>query len=363
MKLLHLVSGADAGGAMTHVLSLLPELQKTDTVCLACLGGGPLALGAAERGIKTLVLPGGAISQLSGLNRRLIEQRPDVLHCHGARANVLGALARRGPGTRVVSTVHSDHRLDYLSRPMAAQTLGRLNGWALGRMDALFCVSDAMAERYRRRGFRCVYALYNGLDFSAPPLAPISRGDTVPVGIAARLDPVKDLETALRGFAMASKREPRLRLRIAGTGREENRLRALAGRLGVSGTVEFCGWVEDMDRFFAALDIAALTSLSETFPYALLLAARQAIPAVATDVGGVSALVKHGEGGLLITPGDASAFAQALLRLAGNESERLAMGRALRLRAQTHFPLERTAETVWELYRRVWKDNQTKERR
>ena len=96
------------------------------------------------------------------------------------------------------------------------------------------------------------------------------------VGIAARLNPVKDMSTLIRGFAEGHMQScPRLRLVIAGDGEERQKLEDLAQELGVEKEVTFAGWISGgMDRFYSALDINALTSLSETFPYALTEGAR-----------------------------------------------------------------------------------------
>ena len=93
----------------------------------------------------------------------------------------------------------------------------------------------------------------------------------VVVGIAARLNPVKDMSTLIRGFAAAYAKCPRLRLVIAGDGEELEKLTALAKELKVEKQVTFAGWISGgMDRFYAALDINTLTSLSETFSYAVV---------------------------------------------------------------------------------------------
>ena len=349
MKLFHLVSGADGGGARTHVHTLLPALRVTDEVCLLCLGDGPMVLPGSD----CLILEGGFWHQRRELEALLRAERPDVLHCHGARAAVCAALCRRGTDTRFLSTIHSDHRLDYLGRPAAAAVIPTLYRWALGRMDALVCVSETMTERCRR-GFQTVFSIFNGMDFSSLIPERQMHGDTVDVGIAARLDPVKDLSTLLRGFALAAAREPRLRLRIAGTGREEKKLRALADTLGIADKTEFCGWVEDTERFYASLDIAVLTSLSETFPYALLMAARHALPVVATDVGGVGELVRWGEDGVRIRPGDAVALGSALLMLCADENLRRAMGERFRAQAQTRFTTQQMAQRQREIYAQLF---------
>ena len=91
--------------------------------------------------------------------------------------------------------------------------------------------------------------------------------NSVVVGIAARLNPVKDMSTLIRGFAAGYAQCPRLRLVIAGDGEEREKLGDLAKELGVEHQVTFAGWISGgMDRFYSALDINALTSLSRPSP-------------------------------------------------------------------------------------------------
>ena len=83
-------------------------------------------------------------------------------------ANVMGALLRRSVRVPVISTVHSDYRLDYLGRPFARAVYGTLNIWALHQLDYRVCVSDPIRQRLIDRGFEPnrLFSIYNGLDFS-----------------------------------------------------------------------------------------------------------------------------------------------------------------------------------------------------
>ena len=221
MKTVHLISGGDAGGARTHVLRLLGELNKTGQAHLFALGGGALADDARERGIPCETLTGGFFAQLRAAKRYIRSGGFDLVRCHGSRANLTAALLRPSLGVPVVSTVHSDHRLDYLHRPAARLVYGTLNALALRKMDALVCVSGEMREKYAARNFRRgrLFSVYNGADMDAPRskmrredfLAahgiPAAPGDIL-AGTAARFDAVKDLSTMLRGFAAAAKEEP-----------------------------------------------------------------------------------------------------------------------------------------------------------
>jgi polysaccharide pyruvyl transferase CsaB len=172
-------------------------------------------------------------------------------------------------------------------------------------------------------------------------------------GIAARLDPVKDVGTLIKGFAIARKKCPQLRLMIAGDGMELASLKALAEELGVSGDVFFAGWVTDMPRFYGALDINTLTSLSETFPYAITEGARAHLPTVSSAVGGVPMLVKQGQTGMLFEPGDTEALGDALTALASDGELRKRMGQAIYEKGAAEFSTETTCRTQLEIYHTV----------
>ena len=361
MKVLHLISGGDSGGAKTHVLTLLRELNTDTEANLLCLGRGPLWDAAEKELFNSRLCTGGFLRGVREVRATLDGGDYDILHCHGARADLTAALAGSRSGTKRLSTVHSDHTLDYLGRGVSGAAKEKLNGWALRRMDALICVSDAMAETYRRRGFRRVYSIHNGVDVTAPTEsvprrersavlgAEVSEEDIL-LGAAARLEPVKDLGTLLR--AMALTREPRLKLAIAGTGSQEAALRSLTEELSLADRVFFLGWVEDMEKFTACLDAAALSSLSETFPYALTMAARYGLPAVSTAVGGVPELIEDGVNGFLVPAGDAAALAKALDALCC-EPLRRRMGEALRAKTAERFTLGAMGARQREIYREV----------
>ena len=136
MKVIHLISGGDSGGAKTHVHSLLQNLSKTIDVTMVCFMEGPFAQEARELGIPTTVLPGRNLPRTYRLLKDMIREGGyDIIHCHGARGNMMGALLRRSTGLPVVTTVHSDWRLDYLGRPLSRLTYGTINTLALRQLD------------------------------------------------------------------------------------------------------------------------------------------------------------------------------------------------------------------------------------
>ncbi len=367
MKVIHHISGGDTGGAKTHVHSLLQGLNEHIEAHMVCFMEGPFVEEAREKGIPVEVMSfRNAFAALKPLKKKIIDGKYDIIHCHGSRGNMMGALLADATGLPVVTTVHSDPRLDYMGRPFSRLLYGTINAWALRKIKHHIGVSDAMVDLLISRNFdpQLIYAIYNGLDFARPTpsmtraeyLASLGLDwgdDTVIAGIAARLNPVKDIPTLIRGFAEAQKTQPKLRLLIAGDGQDEAMLKELAKSLGVADKICFAGWVTDTHSFYNALDINTLTSLSETFPYALTEGARFALPTAATRVGGVPYFIDHGENGLLLEPGDYMTLAKHLAALAADPELRKTLGEALLARGKRDYSLDSTIRRQLDIYRKM----------
>ncbi len=367
MKVVHLISGGDTGGAKTHILSLLSNIATRVDIHMVCFMEGPFAQEAREMSIPTTVLAGrNLLVVLKTLEGFIKDGGFQIIHCHGARANMMGMLLRRRCALPTVTTVHSDPRLDYMGRPISRLTYGTINAIALRRLDYRIGVSDAMVDTLIDRGFDVdrLFSIYNGLDFT-PRVPALDREaylkslgldweeDCVIVGITARLNPVKDYPTLLRGFAKARARCSKLRLLIAGDGAEQEKLEALVRELGLGSDVCFAGWVTDTDSFYNALDINTLTSLSETFSYSITEGARAGLPAVCSRVGGLPYLIDHGVNGFLFTPGDVDALADHLARLAEDEDLRKTMGRRLYDKARECYSIDSTIDKQEEIYQTI----------
>ena len=367
MKIIHLISGGDIGGAKTHVLSLLAGLNKTQDVHLVCFAEGKFSAEARQLKIPTTVISG---RNPYAVRKRLIAMirhgEFEVIHCHGARANMMGALLRKKLEVPVVSTVHSDYRLDYLGRPLGRLTYGNINKLALRRLSFWIGVSEPMAELLISRGFdpQRMFTIYNGLDFT-PGTARCAREEylrrlgisvneaTTVFGIAARINPVKDMPTLVRAFAAAVKTCPDIRLLIAGDGEQEAEVKSLAASLCPEGTVAFTGWIEDADSFYNALDVNMLTSISETFPYALTEGARWHCATIASNVGGVPKLIDDGINGFLFQPRDVQMLEKLILYMAQNPERRRQMGELLFEKASKEFSVSAMVERQLEIYRTI----------
>ncbi len=368
MKLIHMMGGGDVGGAKTHIFSLVKELNKYHEVCVISFRDGPFPEEMKEEGIRVELVttrnPRKAAKQVFAI---VDGMKPDVIHCHGGRANMIGSMLRDKCDIPIMTTIHSDYKLDYMGNPLKQHTFGAINARALRKIDFYQAVADRMAQLLISRGFppQCVMTIYNGMDFS-DPIQDFDRtaylkesygaevdDSMVLCGLAARLTAVKDIETGIAGFAQAVQRQPQLRLFLAGTGEDETKLRALAQQLGVADKVIFCGWVTEMDKFFASMDITLLTSLSETFPYSILEGIREGCVPVCSDVGGMSELIISGETGYIFPPKDCEALADALAALAEDAEKRAEFAKKQYDRAAEHYSLDAMRRTQEKNYERV----------
>ncbi|KOG39822.1 GT4 family glycosyltransferase PelF [Streptomyces resistomycificus] len=200
-----------------------------------------------------------------------------------------------------------------------------------------------------------IRTVYNGVDPAAFPAAgPEPEAPTL--SWAGRVDPIKDLETLIRAFALVRHRHPDARLRLFGgtpRGGEAYRERceALAAELGHADAVTFEGRVDDIKDAYAAGNVVMLSSISEGFPFTLIEAMSCGRATVSTDVGGVREAV--GDTGLVVPPRDPAAMAAAALELLADPGRRRAMGEAARLRVIEQFTLRQTIDTFRSIYREL----------
>ena len=151
---MHVMGGGDVGGAKTQIMNTVTGLNRNNDVMLISFRAGPFADEARERGIDVRVIERHNPFRAARTMRDLVDAfKPDIIHCHGGRANLMGAMVRRSRQVPIVTTVHSDYRLDYLGSPLKQYTLGTANAIALRFLDFYQPVADRMARTLIERGF------------------------------------------------------------------------------------------------------------------------------------------------------------------------------------------------------------------
>lgn len=371
MKVIHLIGGGDEGGAKSHVLQLIKELGKHIDATLISFRKGKFHDDAVAMGIDARIVKTGNIFLDLRKTLKLVKSgQYDIIHSHGAKANMMASIITRITGVPVVTTVHSDYHLDYMHSLLKRLSFGIINMIALRRINHHISVSGNLKEMLKGSGFdpQHLYSVNNGISFDNE-IVPCTRKEfferfSVPfpencvlIGIMARLHPVKDHETFLRAAAEVIKANPDARFLIAGPGDElMDHLKQFAGNLGLTPYVYFTGMVEKPYDFFQIIDINVLTSISEGFPYVVLEGARFSKVFVSTRVGGLSELVESGVNGYLVEPKDWKTLGSHLSELSLDKNKRKIMGEKLKVMAEAEFSLRRMCESQLSIYEAILKE-------
>ncbi|NLM46547.1 MAG: glycosyltransferase [Firmicutes bacterium] len=366
MKVMHLISGGETGGSKTHVLSLVKELQKSTDVTLMCLMAGAFYREGQAMGLDIRTLRQEKRYQLHAVRelcRLLVQGGYTLLHCHGPRANFIGALVKKFYRIPTLTTIHSDFLRDFAHNFYKNKVYTTLNTWALKTFDGYLAVSEDFKEMLVARGFPAekITVIYNGLDFAAP-LKTVTRAEfcrkynlSLPekakvVGMLARLHPIKGHEVFLEGARLIAEAVPGVHFLVGGDGAEREKLLALRDKLGLKDIVHFAGHVSEPLAFMQAIDINALTSYSESFPFVLLEGALLRKPTVSSEVGGIAKLITHEKTGMLFPPGDAAAFAAHTVTLLRDNALAKEMGEKLYHHAKANFSLAALADVHLQVY-------------
>jgi L-malate glycosyltransferase len=254
----------------------------------------------------------------------------DVLHFHYAIpfAGVVEEAGRR-MGARSPSLVGTLHGTD-------VTTHGRRNGLAkhLASLDAVTTVSRRFAAiSARTLGLGTgPLVIPNFVDLTR--FRPLSNGSDHRRRIVhvSNFRPVKDPELVIDVFTRV-RREIDAELWLVGDGEGMRSVHEAALAAGVDGDVRTFGLRRDVERILPRTDVLLVTSRSESFCLAAMEAAACGIPAVASRVGGLPEVVRHGETGILYPAGDAAAASRAVVDLLRAPLRRKALGDAARSRA------------------------------
>ena len=365
MKILHVITTLDVGGAEQHLLAQVRgQHARGHAVSVAYLKGhGTLVADIRAAGASRVErLPLGPLfpSRLARLARGT-----DIVHSHLLKADMAVAACAFSARSRarLVSSKHNDEQV--LRRGLVS----RIHGWLGNRPARTIALSEHVlnfvAEHGRVRREKLV-RVYYGLD--PRPFAAAreqGRGARAQFGFGeedvlfvcvARFAPQKAHAVLLEAFARARAAEPRLALLLVGDdpyGTRRQEAEALARTLGLGPRCVFAGIRRDVPAILAACDGFVMASLWEGLGLVFLEAMAARLPVLATRVSAVPEVVEHERTGLLVPPSDAEALSQALVRLARAPAQRAQMGAAGSERVRDSFGLDRMVEETLTVYRSI----------
>jgi glycosyltransferase involved in cell wall biosynthesis len=381
-RVMRIIARLNIGGPAIQAITLTQELERFGYETRLVRGvedptEGNMDYLAHERGVVPTQIasmrrdPGsGDLKALAQLVLLLWRDRPAVVHTHAAKGGTLGRVAtviayplrRRRPV--VIHTYHGHSLTGYFSSRTA--NAYRLIERLLARVsDVLLAVSPevqnelialdvAPAERFR--------VMPLGFDL-APFTDDVGRaerrqalradwgvgGDEVVVTLIARLVPIKRVDRFL-AVARAVQATGAVRFVVVGDGELREQLGSSVDAVALADQLVWAGFRRDIADVCRASDVVMLTSDNEGTPVSLIEAQATAVPVVATDVGGMRAVVNDGVSGFVRGVDDHQGLSEALQRLVEDPQLRASMGAAGRRHVTARYTLERLVRDHAELY-------------
>ncbi|GAA0351164.1 glycosyltransferase family 4 protein [Actinoallomurus spadix] len=352
LQAVELMRGLDPGLFDQRLYTGTVEPGEADHLDLRGAGVVPHRIPALGRTVR----PGDdarAVAALVGEMRRF---RPHIVHTHTAKAGLLGRTA--AAVTRVPARVHTyhGHLLHGYFSPAKTRLVVTAERAAATMTDRLIAVGGQVRDELIAAGVG-----RPGQYAVVPPgttLGPLpGRADArcalgIPadgplVAYVGRLTRVKRPDRLVAVARQVRRLHPEVRFAVAGGGDATPATEAAARTFG--GMFTLLGWRADVETVYAAADLVLLTSDNEGMPVSLIEAGLAGLPCVATRVGSVAEVVRHGETGLLARC-DTHELTRHVVRLVEDEPLRRKMGDEARAWTTTRFGPERLVSDIEEIY-------------
>lgn len=261
------------------------------------------------------------IAAVARLARLVREWRPDVLHAHMFHAILLARLVRIGVHVPVlVSTTHNFSPESGVRRALYRLTdgLGTITTNVSGAGAAAYALAKA-APPSRIQAFPngiLIPETPNDVALRTRKRAELDLGDEFTWIAVGRLEAPKDYPNLLRGIQALVNLGSESRFLIVGDGSESESIKQLfANLVMLHDRVQFLGTRTDVNELMMASDAYVMSSSSEGLPLVLLEACSTCLPIVATDVGGNTEIVSHGNNGYIVPARDPESLAKSMRRL------------------------------------------------
>ncbi len=335
LKVLHIISGDLWAGAEVQAYTLLTTLKDRCDLYVVLMNNGELAGRLQLAGITTEIIDEQKNSSFAIL-RQLIATiknvKPDLIHTHRQKENILASLANLLAATPPWKRIRS-LRTTHGAPEHSAKGLKKAIIWLdnqIGKylQDAVIAVSKDLAQKLQSTfPAQHIHIIENGIDANALnqliPATDIRAGaeDHIHIGIVGRLEPVKRVDLfidiakqLLKQTQVNHAQAHKLKFHIIGDGKLKQHLTMQAQQLEVSQAIVFHGHRSDSTAAIAALDIVVMCSDHEGTPMTALETLALGKPLVAHSVGGLrEVLAENPE--LLVSNHTAEGYSKCLLQL------------------------------------------------
>lgn len=371
ISVLHVASGDLWAGAEVQLFTMARALNNKQNIILnvVLFNHGMLEQKLLDCGIKVIVIDESKLNSIKIVLRLIYTInaiKPDLIHTHRIKENIIGGVSALITRTPSLRTVHGapEHTIALFNIP---KRILIFMDWFCGRyiQKRVVAVSADLAEILKKSFQPCnINVIENGIDVSSLVSATDHAGydvgitDDKPVykiGIAGRLVPVKRVDLFIKAAVYLFEKHPELSLsfHIFGDGPLRSELEALVQLNNASQAIHFEGHCNIIEQELGLMDILLITSDHEGLPMVLLEAMSLKIPVIAHAIGGIPVVLNQGESGVLISEQEASKYAKEILYLINNPDVRKEFGDRAFERVSRFYSSEQNACSYNKAYRSI----------
>ena len=333
LKLMQITHDLAIGGLQRVVVNICKNIdrEKFDISVLCLRDLGEFVPEVESMGIKVYFLPQkNGTDYLSFLKvaKILRREKPDVIHTHNTQPFVDGTIGALMSGVKTI--IHTDHARNFPDKRRYMYGEWLMSHFAYKVVGVSEHTSKNLIK-YEKISRKKILIIPNGIDgnrFSININKQAKRkelgvhGSGPIIGLGVRLTEGKGINYLLQAMPDIIKKFTDITLVIAGDGPAADKLKKQTVELGITRNVLFLGPRLDIPELLKVFDIYVLPSLSEGLPMVLLEAMAAGCPIVATNVGGIPTLIKHGDNGSMVEPKNPEALASEIIKLLSSQELR-----------------------------------------
>jgi glycosyltransferase involved in cell wall biosynthesis len=363
LRICQVLSGDLWAGAEVMAFNLIREISRIHPprdLCVVLLNHGRLEDELRRLKITVIVIDEQryTFGHLFMAARQIINDfRPDILHAHRYKENILALLVSKVTGNiPVVATQHGMPEtisgIGSFKRRLFHKTLFAIQSHFL---RCLVCVSNDLKEHLIHGfGFKPgkLTVIHNGIE-----LAEVQKKDRANdlryLGSAGRFFPVKDYPLFVDIAHAVTQRSRNAKFLLAGDGPEKEKIQLKIRENKLLDNVSLLGHVDDMSSFYNGLDIYLNTSVHEGIPMSILEAMSYGLPIIAPKTGGITEIVRDGKDGFLIDHRSIEDFSKGCLQLIEDNNLLYKMGNAAQNRVRENFSVKVMTTQYMNLYKEL----------
>lgn len=354
LKILHVEMGRHLYGGARQVAYLLDGLARyPGEHGLVCAEEADIASAIQNPAVKIHPLKSAGDLDLGFIERLrqvIRAEKPDLLHIHSRRGDMMSALAGRLENVPMVHSRRVDNAPSVFDLRIKFPLFSKIVTISDGIRQVLLqsgvpteqilCIPSAVdTERYQPSLDPAAFRQAFGLDGNAPVLAMI-----------AQLIPRKGHGVFFDALPLVLARHPNVQALIFGRGPLKDELQQIVLKKGLEKSVRFEGFRTGMENIIPHVDLVIHPAFMEGLGVALLETAACGVPIIACRAGGIPEIVRDGLNGRLLEPGDSDGLAQAVIGLLDNPSQLAQFGAAGRELVLEHFSIPRMVAANRQVY-------------